>query len=426
MAESKSVSIVPLNYPTWKLQCRMVLMKEGLWSIVNGTEEVPGAEEVERVAKFNARRDRTLALIVLSVDPSLLYLLGDLEDPVAVWKKLLDQFQKKTWANKLQLRRRLYSLRLREGESVQEHIRKVTELFEELAVVGDPVDEEDRVVHLLVSLPESYGMLVTALEANSEVPKMEVVTERILHEERKQKEKGSHDSSSSKALSVSFPKKLLKCFHCGKPSHFKKNYRLLATESRKPKPKSKSNQPGAVKASVGCHPDSESDALVVEQAFQAGTVGNWIVDSGATCHICCDKKLFSELQSLAKPTDVTLGDGHTLEATGQDTVSLVMNHPDGCQSKCRVLDVLYVPSLTYNLLSVSKAAENWKETKFDQDGCRILTESGRVVARAQRCGSLYYLDCSAGERVSITEHESSETVLWHRRFGHLNCSTGGS
>ena len=225
MAESKSVSIVPLkgsNYPTWKLQCRMVLLKEGLWSIVNGTEEAPGAEEVERVAKFNARKDRALALIVLSVDPSLLYLLGDPEDPVAVWKKLLDQFQKKTWANKLQLRRRLYSLRLREGESVQEHVRKVTELFEELAVVGDPVDEEDRVVHLLASLPESYGMLVTALEANSEVPKMEVVTERILHEERKQKEKGSHESSSSKALFVSGPKKVLKCFHCGKPGHFKR------------------------------------------------------------------------------------------------------------------------------------------------------------------------------------------------------------
>ncbi len=42
---------------------------------------------------------------MLSVDPSLLYLLGDPEDTVAVWKKLFDQFQKKSWANKLSLRR---------------------------------------------------------------------------------------------------------------------------------------------------------------------------------------------------------------------------------------------------------------------------------------------------------------------------------
>ena len=67
---------------------------------------------------------------------------------------LSDKFQKKTWANKLVLRRRLYSLKLKEGDSVQKHIREMTEIFEELAVIGDPV-EEDRVVHLLASLPES-------------------------------------------------------------------------------------------------------------------------------------------------------------------------------------------------------------------------------------------------------------------------------
>ena len=199
----KSVSIVPLkgsNYPTWKLQCRMVLLKEGLWSIVNGTEQAPRGDDEEKLAKFAARKDRAIALIVLSVEPSLLYLVGDPDDPVAVWKKLSDQFQKKTWANKLQLRKRLYSLRLREGESVQEHIRQLTEIFDELAVIGSPVEEEDKVVHLLASLPDSYSMLVTALEANSEVPKMEVVTERLLHEERKQKDKESLVSSSSKAL----------------------------------------------------------------------------------------------------------------------------------------------------------------------------------------------------------------------------------
>ena len=38
---------------------------------------------------------------------------------------------------------------------------------------------------MLASSPESFGVLVTALEACSEVPKMDVVTERLLHEEQK-------------------------------------------------------------------------------------------------------------------------------------------------------------------------------------------------------------------------------------------------
>ena len=68
------------------------------------------------------------------------------------------------------LRCKLYLLRLREGDAVQEHIKEMTESFDELSVVGDPISKEDRVVHLLASLPESYSMLVTAFEANADVP----------------------------------------------------------------------------------------------------------------------------------------------------------------------------------------------------------------------------------------------------------------
>jgi len=127
MAELKTVTMVPLNdsnYPTWKVQCRMALMKEGLWGIVNGTETSPGQAQAEKYAKFVSRRDKALATIVLSIEPSLLYILGS---PVVVWKKLSDQFQKKTWVNKLELCRKLYSLRFREGESVQKHVKVMTD-----------------------------------------------------------------------------------------------------------------------------------------------------------------------------------------------------------------------------------------------------------------------------------------------------------
>ncbi len=158
MAESKS-TVVPLcgsNYPTWKLQCCMTLMKHGLWSIVDGSETAPaeGAGQ-DAIHKFACRKDKALAL---SVEPSLLYLLGEPDDPVAVWKKLGDQFQKKSWANKLELRCRLYSLKLDEGGLVQAHIKTMMEVFDGLSVLGDPISDEDRVVYLLASLPmECYS-----------------------------------------------------------------------------------------------------------------------------------------------------------------------------------------------------------------------------------------------------------------------------
>ena len=68
--------------------------------------------------------------MVLAIDPALLYLIGDPDDPIAVWTTLQNHFQKKTWANKLALRRtELLSLQMKDGESVQEHIKATTELL---------------------------------------------------------------------------------------------------------------------------------------------------------------------------------------------------------------------------------------------------------------------------------------------------------
>jgi len=64
-------------------------------------------------------------------------------------------------------------------------IKKMTEVFDGLSAINAPLSEEDKVVYLLASLPESFNVLVTALETNAEVPKMSVVTERLLHTERK-------------------------------------------------------------------------------------------------------------------------------------------------------------------------------------------------------------------------------------------------
>ena len=103
----------------------MALIRDGLWGIINEMEMAP-TEEAEAQSKFAARHDKALVTIVLALDPSLLYLTGaDPTDPVVVWKALADQFQCKTWMNKLELNRKLFSVRLAEGGSVQDHIKYV-------------------------------------------------------------------------------------------------------------------------------------------------------------------------------------------------------------------------------------------------------------------------------------------------------------
>ena len=228
MAEIKTVSIVPLtgaNYATWKIQCQMALMKEGLWKIVNGSEKAP--TERDALTKFNSRKDRALAIVVLSVDTMLVYILGEPTDPVEVWKTLSEQYQKKTWTNHLNLRRRLHSLKLKDGESVQSHVKEMTEIFNELAIVGDTIEDDDRVVYLLASLPESYDVLVTTLEANETVPGMKTIIERLTHEEKKLQDRTKSSSSTDGgALTARHQQRRgPRCHFCKKLGHIQRNCR---------------------------------------------------------------------------------------------------------------------------------------------------------------------------------------------------------
>ena len=59
----KIVAIAPLNgrnYPTWKVQCRMALVRNGLWEIVSESETAPSGEDADRLLKFTARKDGAL------------------------------------------------------------------------------------------------------------------------------------------------------------------------------------------------------------------------------------------------------------------------------------------------------------------------------------------------------------------------------
>ena len=69
---------------------------------------------------------------------------------------------------------------------------------------------------------------------------------------------------------------------------------------------------------------------------------------------------------------VTVGDGRRLEAVGCGMVRLWMKLPDEKIKSCQLQEVLHVPDLMYNLVSVLKASEAGKMTKFNKPGCHIL------------------------------------------------------
>ena len=207
---------------------------------------------------------------MLAVDPRLPHIIGpDPTDPVQVWKALSSQFQCKMWANKLYLKQKLFLMRLGKGSSIQHHLKLMTKVCDELSAIGEPVNDEDRVIDILASLPKSYNVLVTTLEANAEVPPLDVVKERLLHHEAKMKQSGSQEGALTSRVK--------RCYFCKKPGHFKKDceeYAKMKTPVKTPAktPKSKARV-RAFKVTITADEEktsnSEGSGLVVQHALLA-------------------------------------------------------------------------------------------------------------------------------------------------------------
>ena len=134
---------------------------------------------------------------------------------------------------------------------------------------------------------------MTALEANETVPKMETVTERIVHTERKQAEKdvGGEVLTTKHQCRGKGPR----CHYCKWLGHVQKNcFECTRAEKDKDKGQDPRGSGRQTKPAVG---------LVTCHALGTSNVQGdyWIVHSGATCHICNDKSLFENFKSLQKP-----------------------------------------------------------------------------------------------------------------------------
>ena len=71
---------------------------------------------------------------------------------------------------------------------MEAHLKSMKELTDKLSAIGAPIAEEDQVVTLLGSLPQSYSTLVTALEARLTELRSAGSYSRRAEEERRSRE----------------------------------------------------------------------------------------------------------------------------------------------------------------------------------------------------------------------------------------------
>ena len=144
--------------------------------------------------------------------------------------------------------------------------------------------------------------------------------------------------------------------------------------------------------------------------------GEWLVDSGSSQHLTGDKSLFETLDMFGgSGREFTFGDKGTLWAEGSGSVELRCATPTG-ESLVTLQNVMYVPGVAANLISVSKATEV-ASVLFKENGNCELEVDGEVVLVARKVKGVYVVNRAEKETCFLVKKpETAE--LRHRRLGH--------
>lgn len=97
---------------------------------------------------------------------------------------------------------------------------------------------------------------------------------------------------------------------------------------------------------------------------------HWVIDFGCTYHVTFDRLAFYEYYKLTSPSTMGLGANSNIPIMGPGDFTLTLRL-NGRQVKSIIRNVLHVPYLRLQLLSVSAMAKLHTETPFSDSGVSL-------------------------------------------------------
>eukprot|EP00253_Pinus_taeda_P026175 PITA_26175 len=142
------------------------------------------------IEKFNGQSFELWKLkmedLLVDKDPWIMVDLGE-ATAKALWDKLGILYQSKSLVNKLLLQKKLYNLRMKDGDSVTEHLNAFNTMVSQLSYVDIKSSDEDKCISILCSLLDSWDSLVIAIGSNATALQFEETVSALLTEEMRQK-----------------------------------------------------------------------------------------------------------------------------------------------------------------------------------------------------------------------------------------------
>jgi len=434
------------NYKVWAAYQRAQLKKEKLWAAVVTDRPASTADDKKPdpvVEAWDAMNEAALATIQMSVKPVHLNTVTSVDTAKEAWDALKVMFDARDNAQLLRLMDELSSLKKGGDENIIKFTSRAKMIRDELAMLGNPVDDNTLALRVLSGLPAEYGMLRTVQENKDRKLVMSDVTAKLLQVEQRSQTGGAakpvgglkSQAFAAAAAKKPWPKKEIVCFYCDKKGHMQRQCRKKKADEAKGWKK-----PGGGRRNGGDGGGPHAGAALAYTASagragsskaQGGASGSstWVLDSGATSQMAAGDKGFT-VKMTGSGAEVTLANGDKVPIKGHGHVS--MDVANGSTKKRMVLDEsMLVPGLTSNLLSVRAVDRRGGAVVFVGDACYILNNgdaigASGVLSKASMVGKVNSLEQYALKVTPVKALASAastriagEATLWHRRFNHL-------
>ena len=396
------------NYQVWSIKMKAYLIAQDLWSIV----EISSLNT--EVSKAQSQNSKAASQIILACEDHVIRMI-DPEDLAAdIWKNLKKQYGQVGFSARHIAFQSLVSTNLSTCAGIDQFIDQFRTNVNTISQLCPTPLPQWLLLSILINNAankyEAWSQSVmqqirgNTISEDSNTQLNEIIASLIDEDRRINQNSESRGDTAMTAKKGSKSKPI--CRYCGK-THKSDNCWAEFPDKR-PIARYPSSYHGKGDA-MASEPSSSNVAFFSQN--QNAKCDSWIIDSGASQHMCNDRSKFFNFRNFS--TTITIANNTRMNATGRGDVKITTK--DG--NTFDLLNVLYVPQLASNLISVCCATKNPNiRFNFMNGKCHIMFETN-IIATAIPQDSLLVLE-------SINTYaypsKSIDSLTWHKRLGHIN------